>query len=69
MWLILLVVLPILALLMLGLTLWAIIFVAISVLAYLLPVLLILAGLWLVARALNGSDHQRRARASRRARR
>lgn len=57
-----LVVLPILALLVFGLVMSAIVYVVASVAAYLMPLLLILAGLWLVARALSGPDTQRRAR-------
>jgi hypothetical protein len=54
MWLVLLLVLPILALLVLGLVVSAVIAVAAAIAAYLTPLLLILAGLWLVMRAVGG---------------
>jgi hypothetical protein len=58
MWLIMLIVVPIVVLLLLGLALSAILAIAFSLIAYALPVLLILAGVWLVAKAF-GSQHGR----------
>ena len=62
MWLVLLLVVPILVLLMLGLVVSAAIVLVASIAAYLLPLLLILAGLWLVMRAVSGPGSQRHAR-------
>lgn len=59
MWLIMLIVVPIVVLLLLGLALSAILAIAFSLIAYALPVLLILAGVWLVAKAF-GRPHGRR---------
>jgi len=69
MWLIILVVLPILALLLFGLVVSAVVAVAVTVVAYLFPILLILAGVWLLARVLHGSDDSRRAKRDARAQR
>jgi hypothetical protein len=63
MWLIMLIVVPIVALLLLGLALSAILAIAFSLIAYALPVLLILAGVWLFAKAFarpHGRHHGRR---------
>jgi hypothetical protein len=54
MWLIMLIVVPIVVLLLLGLALSAILAIAFSLIAYALPVLLILASVWLVAKAFGG---------------
>jgi len=62
MWLVVLVVLPILGLLLFGLVASAVIAVAATVAAHIVPLLLILAGLWLVARAVGGSGDRRRHR-------
>ena len=69
MWLVLLLALPLLALLIVGLVVSAVIAVAAAVAAYAMPLLLILAGLWLVARALGESGSQRQARRDARAHR
>jgi hypothetical protein len=62
MWLIMLIVVPIVVLLLLGLALSAILALAFSLIAYALPVLLILAGVWLVAKAFGGSHDRRHGR-------
>jgi hypothetical protein len=69
MWVIVLVVLPILGLLLFGLISAAIFAVAITAFTYLSPVLLIVAGIWLLSRAIHGSDRSRRARHDARAQR
>jgi hypothetical protein len=63
MWLIMLIVVPIVVLL-LGLALSAILAIAFSLIAYALPVLLILAGVWLVAKAFDSSSGRRHGRRS-----
>ena len=67
MWLIFLLVVPILALVLIGLVISTIVAVAVAVVAYVIPILLILAGCWLLARALRGSDGRHRTRREARA--
>ena len=69
MWLVLLVLLPILGLLLLGLVISTVIAVVVGIVAYALPVLLILAGLWLIARAIGGPGDRRHHRRDARGRR
>jgi hypothetical protein len=67
MWLIALLVVPIVALIVLGLIVSTVLAVVFAAVAYLLPVLLIVGGVWLLARALSGADDQRQARRDARA--
>ena len=69
MWFLLLLIVPIVALLVLGFVLSAILAVAVAVVAYLLPVLLIAAGCWLLARALGWTGRRDRSRDDARAHR
>ena len=62
MWLILLIIVPIVALLLVGLVLTAVLALAFSIVAHLVPILLIVAGGWLLAKALHGSGGHRRTR-------
>jgi hypothetical protein len=66
MWLIMLIVVPIAVLLLLGLALSAILAIAFSLIAYALPVLLIVAGVWLVAKAFGGPHGRHGSHADRR---
>jgi hypothetical protein len=62
MWLLILVALLILGVALVGLVVSAIVAVAYVVVAYLIPIVLIVAGCWLLARVLGGSDDHQRAR-------
>jgi hypothetical protein len=68
MWLLMLVALMIVGLALFGL-IAAFVALAVAIVAYLLPVLLIVAGVWLLAKALVGSGDHRRAPRERRAER